>query len=250
MREITGANFGDTEDIINFYDHRFGILTEAGKLYIGDIPDGSDNYELDTNNFQEVEFINHEGNSGPEGIAYDRLTGTVYIAKEKNPMEIYRFQLPTAINDITIIPEIPFDAQLIFSNVLSDISAILFDERTNRLLILSEDSNKIIDIEPENGNIKGLYDLELDYQYEGISFIDRYYNLIIVGEPNFYVELWRNCHSEIINSSFNIICLLDSILVDNENCLIDLNYDSTSNLYDILIALDLQNGFNYYNCSS
>lgn len=224
-------------------------MTEAGKLYIGDIIDGNNNYQIDLTDFQEIEFTDHDGNSGPEGIAYDRFTETIYIAKEKNPMEIYQFQLPTNFDDITIEPEIPFDAQSIFSESINDISAILFDERIQRLLILSEDSNKIIDIEPENGIIRGSYDLENDHQYEGISFLDKYYNLVIVGEPNFYLKIWRYCQSEIINQQFNLICLLDNILNNDENCHFDFNYDQVINILDILIAIDLQNGFNYHDCS-
>ena len=173
----------------------------------------------------------------------------IYIAKEKNPMAIYRFQLPSSLNDVTIEPEIPFNAQSNFSGTLDDISAILFDERIQRLLVLSEDSNKIIDVEPEDGAIKGSYDLEYDHQYEGISFLDKNYNLVIVGEPNFYLKIWRHCQSEIINQSFNLICLLDNILMDDENCFLDFNYDQITDVYDTLIAIDLQNGFNYYNCS-
>ena len=249
IRVITGANFGDTEDIIYFYDSKYGILTEEGKLYIGNIIEGNNNYQINTNDFQEVEFTNHNGNNGPEGIAYDRLTGTIYIAKEKNPMEIYRFQLPINNNDLTIEPEIPFNAQSIFFNSIDDISAILFDDRIQRLLVLSEDSNKIIDVEPENGIIKGSYDLEEDHQYEGISFLDKNYNLVIVGEPNFYLKIWRHCQSEIIAPPFNLICLVDNILMNDENCFLDLNYDETVNIFDLLIVIDLQNGFNYYNCS-
>lgn len=249
IRIITGANFGDTEDIIYFNYDSYGIITEAGKLYIGDITDGNNNYHINVSDFQEISFTNHNGNSGPEGIAYDGLTEMIYIAKEKNPMEIYRFQLPTSHNDITIDPEIPFDAQSIFANTLDDISAILFDERIQRLLVLSEDSNKIIDVEPENGTIKGFYDLENDHQYEGISFLDKNYNLVIVGEPNFYLKVFRNYQSEIINLSFNLICVLDSILTNDEHCFLDLNYGQTTDIFDTLIAIDLQNGFNYYNCS-
>ena len=49
LRVITGANFGDTEDIIYLYDTKYGILTEEGKLYIGDIIDGNNNYEINVN---------------------------------------------------------------------------------------------------------------------------------------------------------------------------------------------------------
>jgi len=80
-------------------------------------------------------------------------------------------------------------------------------------------------------------------------FLDKNYNLVIVGEPNFYLKVFRNCQSEIINLSFNLICVLDSILTNDEHCFLDLNYDQTTDIFDTLIAIDLQNGFNYYNCS-
>lgn len=248
MRIITGVNFGDTEDIISLPENKFAILTEAGKLYVGFIENGENNFELNPNDFQEIIFMNHQGNSGPEGIAYDKANELIYVAKEKNPMEIYNFNLPSTDNDTLIIPSIPFNAELELSDEIDDISALLFDERTDRLIVLSEDSNKILDIDPSSGEIKSVFELEENNQYEGISFYNQYYNLIIAGEPNFYLRISRPCEANQIDSNFSILCQINHVFQFSESCDLDLNFDQDYDVYDILIATDLQNGFNFYYC--
>ena len=249
MRIITGANFGDTEDIISLPENKFAVLTEAGKLYVGFIENGENNFELNPNDFQEIIFMNHQGNSGPEGIAFDKANELIYVAKEKNPMEIYNFNLPSTDNDTLIIPSIPFNAELALSNEIDDISALLFDERTDRLIVLSEDSNKILDIDPSSGEIKSVFELEENNQYEGISFYNQYYNLIIAGEPNFYLRISRPCEANQIDSNFSILCQINHVFHFSESCDLDLNFDQDYDVYDILIATDLQNGFNFYYCT-
>ena len=95
---------------------------------------------------QEITFMNHQGNSGPEGIAFDEVNGLFYVAKEKNPMVIYHFSLASIYGDTSIVPEVSFNAEMALSDEIDDISGLLFDQRTQRLLVLSEDSNKILDI--------------------------------------------------------------------------------------------------------
>ena len=249
LRTITGANFGDTEDIISLPENKFGILTEAGKLYVGFIENGAEDFELNPNSFQEIIFMNHQGNSGPEGIAFDEDNGLIYIAKEKNPMVIYHFSLASIYGDTSIVPEVSFNAEMALSDEIDDISGLLFDQRTQRLLVLSEDSNKILDVDPSSGEIKSQFDLQEDHQYEGISFYDEFYNILVAGEPNFYVKISRPCQASYINSNFSIQCLIDNILELMDTCDLDLDFDHNYNIYDVLIATDIQNGFNFYNCA-
>jgi uncharacterized protein YjiK len=249
LRIITGANFGDTEDIIFLPENKFGILTEAGKLFIGFIENGEDNFELNQNSFQEITFMNHQGNSGPEGIAFDEVNGLFYVAKEKNPMVIYHFSLSSIYGDTSIIPEISFDAELVLSDEIDDISALLFDQRTQRLLVLSEESDKILDVDPSSGEIISQLYLMEDYQYEGMSFYNQFYNILVAGEPNFYVKILRPCEASYINSNFNVQCLINYVLSLTGTCDLDLNFDDEYNIFDVLISTDIQNGFNFYRCT-
>jgi len=250
LRTITGADFGDTEDIIFLTDNKYAIVTEEGLLYVGNILNGSDDYEVNPNLFQEISFSTSDNNSGPEGVAYNSIDEIIYIVKEKNPMAIFRFELPNTDLDTTIIPEIPFNAQSLFDNFMEDLSAITFDSRTGRLLILSDDSKRIIDVHPESGAIYGVLDLEEDHQYEGLTFYDNHYNLIVTSEPNLYVKYERPCASGSISSHTAILCLADNLLFNTQDCGWDIDFNQTINIIDLLISSDILSGFNYYNCSN
>ncbi len=184
IRTITGDNLGDEEDIIYLNNNDFGVVTEEGKLFIGDIPEDMNSLEI--NNFQNIIFDQHENNSGAEGVAYDSLNKIFYIVKEKDPMAFYVFQRPNHINDTTISVHIPFDAETQFYGVTEDLSSITYDYRTNRVLIVSDESQKIIDVDPVDGTIYGELELDGMEQAEGICFLNDNYDLLIVGEPNYY----------------------------------------------------------------
>ena len=179
IRTILGGQFGDEEDIVYLNNDDYAIVTEEGDLYIGNL-DFSDN-DIDPNNFQKITFSEHNGNSGSEGVAYDSLNQTFYIVKEKEPMAFYTFHRPNHENDTTISVQIPFDAEIEFSGIMDDLSSISFDYRTNRVLIVSDESQKIIDVEPSNGLILGQMNLSGMDQAEGICFINHNYDLLIVG---------------------------------------------------------------------
>ena len=175
MQTILGGQFGDEEDIVYLNNTDYAIVTEEGDLYIGNL-DFSDN-DIDPNNFQKITFSEHNGNSGSEGVAYDSLNQTFYIVKEKEPMAFYTFHRPNHENDTTISVQIPFDAEIEFSGIMDDLSSISFDYRTNRVLIVSDESQKIIDVEPSNGLILGQMNLSGMDQAEGICFINHNYDL-------------------------------------------------------------------------
>lgn len=249
LRTITGLNFGDTEDITFLSNTKYGIVTEAGQLYVGDILNGVTDVEMNVNTFQEITFFNSDNNSGPEGVTYDPINEIIYIVKEKNPMGFFKFTLPNTNLDTLINPEIPFNAEVAFSGIMEDLSSITFDHRTGRVLILSDDSKRIIDVDPESGNIYGILDLEGDSQYEGLAFYDNNYNLIITSEPNLYVKYSRPCDTHNLNNISELLCLLEDLLLGTLNCSWDLDFNQRIDAFDLLILSDILNGSPYFNCS-
>jgi len=102
-------------------------------------------------------------------------------------MEFYFFQRPSSKeNFLSINPTIPFNAEDWNLSVMTDLSGITFDNRSGRVLILSDESRKIIDVDFINGEIMGLLSIPEMTQAEGISFYNNLYDIIIVSEPNFY----------------------------------------------------------------
>ncbi len=211
IQTILGGQFGDEEDLVYLNYNNFAIVTEEGNLYIGSLDVGEN--DIDPDDFQKIIFSQHDGNNGAEGIAYDSLNQIFYIVKEKEPMAFYSFQRPDHENDTTIAVNIPFNAETIFYGIIDDLSSITFDYRTNRVLILSDESQKIIDVDPLNGLIFGELTINGMEQPEGLCFLNNH-DILIVGEPNFYTTY------------------------SNMNLFNDLNYDGHIDHYDLEIIID------------
>tara|TARA_Y100000741_G_scaffold845_1_gene754 strand:+ start:343 stop:1308 length:966 start_codon:yes stop_codon:yes gene_type:complete len=249
IRTILGGQFGDEEDIVYLNNDDYAIVTEEGDLYIGKL-NLSDN-DIDPSDFQKITFNQHNGNSGSEGVAYDSLSQTFYIVKEKDPMAFYTFNRPDHDNDTTISVQIPFDAENEFSGIMADLSSISFDYRTNRVLIVSDESQKVIDVEPSNGLILSQINLSGMDQAEGICFLNHNYDLLIVGEPNYYtvytnINLFGDVNLDGQINYFDIVVIIDyifgNIVIDDLQIFnSDIDYNHSINIFDILLILDFYN---------
>ena len=249
IRTILGGQFGDEEDIVYLNNDDYAIVTEEGDLYIGKL-NFSDN-DIDPSDFQKITFNQHNGNSGSEGVAYDSLSQTFYIVKEKDPMAFYTFNRPDHDNDTTISVQIPFDAENEFSGIMADLSSISFDYRTNRVLIVSDESQKVIDVEPSNGLILSQINLSGMDQAEGICFLNHNYDLLIVGEPNYYtvytnINLFGDVNLDGQINYFDIVVIIDyifgNIVIDDLQIFnSDIDYNYLINIFDILLILDFYN---------
>ena len=249
IRTILGGQFGDEEDIVYLNNDDYAIVTEEGDLYIGKL-NFSDN-DIDPSDFQKITFNQHNGNSGSEGVAYDSLSQTFYIVKEKDPMAFYTFNRPDHDNDTTISVQIPFDAENEFSGIMADLSSISFDYRTNRVLIVSDESQKVIDVEPSNGLILSQINLSGMDQAEGICFLNHNYDLLIVGEPNYYtvytnINLFGDVNLDGQINYFDIVVIIDyifgNIVIDDLQIFnSDIDYNHSINIFDILLILDFYN---------
>jgi len=183
IRKIKTKGFGDSEDIVYLGNNEFAIVNEHSKLYIGTI--SADAKTLNSIDFQEITFDTYKGNSGAEGVAFDITTQTFYIVKEQRPRKLYSFVRPNHKNNVTVKPSFPFDIQQTpYPRITQDLSAIVFNKATGRLLILSDIDYRIMDIDLD-GTVYGVLQLPKRKQPEGITLDDNL-NIYIVGEPNNY----------------------------------------------------------------
>ena len=187
IRTINGKDFGDSEDIVYLGNQEFGIINEEGYLFLGNIPLSKNDILINSKNFNKIKYMDHSGNKGPEGLAYDISRNIFFSVKEKNPMVFYYFQISNLkTNQTGVDPIIPFNANKWDDNFVTDLSGVLYDDRSNRVLVLSDESKKIIDINYKTGEIFGVLKIPEMIQPEGISFYNKNYDLIIVSEPNFF----------------------------------------------------------------
>ena len=83
----------------------------------------------------------------------------------------------------TLVVEEPWDAEQTLSTYLNDISGMTYDETNDTLLIVSQESSKVIRVEPGTGAVKETLSLANTSTSEGIALFDQC-RMAIVSEPN------------------------------------------------------------------
>ncbi|MFH1467114.1 MAG: SdiA-regulated domain-containing protein [Pseudomonadota bacterium] len=191
---LSNVDYRDTEDIAYLGQDAednptYALVTEDGVVYLGAVPDDGAT-SLDLAAWQVLTYAADDmGNSGGEGIAYDATTRTFWVCKERSPMEVYTFERPAtdadaSYEDGSLAVSVAFDAETLLAEHAGDLASCLFDPRTGRLLILSEQSDAVLDVDPD-GAVHGVLDITDTglSKPEGITLTDRG-DLLIVGEPN------------------------------------------------------------------
>jgi len=196
MREIELDNmaYRDTEGIAYLgMDPKgssvWAIVTESGAVYIGAVPSG-DATAVDLEGWQTLVYAADDmGNSGGEGIAYDAPSSTIWVFKEQDPMVVYAIRRPRSDADASyedggLEVAIAFDAEHALAEHAGDLAGATFDERTGRLLILSERTDTVLDVAAD-GTVFGTLDLSDAglSKPEGIA-LTADGDLLVVGEPN------------------------------------------------------------------
>jgi uncharacterized protein YjiK len=137
-------------------------------------------------------------NKGWEGIAYNKEKRAFYVCQEKSPMQVLTFSRPPKDksaswrNGSLKVTE-PFSAEKMLGKYIDDISGCFFHPKTGRLLILSEESARILDVTVD-GKVVGTFDLPEDYQFEGLT-MNKAYDLIVTSEPN-YLKTYKRKKTE------------------------------------------------------
>lgn len=131
------------------------------------------------------------GNKGLEGLAWDSDNRKLYAAKERNPVHIYEVtgfpHEPSTTLDIEVTGNRRRDDRLF----LDDVSSLDFNRKHQHLLVLSDESRRIIEIDKQGHPVSSLSlaagnGLRQPVpQAEGIAMDDEE-NLYIVSEPNLF----------------------------------------------------------------
>ncbi len=128
------------------------------------------------------------GNKGLEGIAVDYVTNTIYTVRERDPMKLIKITgFIENKNRITIENYNQIEVDDLY---MDDLSGLHFDVNTNHLLMLSDESKTLAEIDLK-GNKVSYMDLEKGFnnlnrsipQAEGVTLDDKG-NLYIISEPN------------------------------------------------------------------
>lgn len=130
-------------------------------------------------------------NNGLEGLAWDKEKQHLYSAKEKIPIIISRIFPQSDDAHIKIFPTV-------ITSSLKDVSGLHYHPLTSSLLILSDESKIVVEVNPVGRITDRLYldagwsGLTKDIkQAEGITIDDKF-NLYIVSEPNLFYRFTKS----------------------------------------------------------
>ncbi|MBT3983466.1 MAG: hypothetical protein HOE90_19075 [Bacteriovoracaceae bacterium] len=164
----------------------FALSNEIGQVYIGKI--ATTDTEANRENFQKIVVASSLSiplNKGPEGITYDHATSTFYIAFEgkgdKNTFVVSFVRPESSKDGIKVDTEVPFNVVEVTG--AEDLADIFFDSQTGNLILLSEQSSYLYEINP-SGALVGKHPLNLSRQHESL-FINGKRELLVGAEPNF-----------------------------------------------------------------
>lgn len=124
-------------------------------------------------------------------------------------MKIFRFNLPADPEPLALFSyntnlnmEESFVAETQFSGVITDLAGMVFDKVTGHLFVLSQESHKVLQVDPDTGTFISTLNLSGSPQYEGIT-IGSDGEIVVVSEPH-WVQIYKLPQiSAGIDSSFN-----------------------------------------------
>lgn len=191
--------FQDTEGIAYIGGGRVVIADEAKQqLDIITLPETPGPIHAEDARFLAIGVNLSNHNKGFEGVTYDVANDRVLAVKERDPRQLYSVtgmlaslggSLQIRIDDLTSWVD-----RSVFSR---DLSECFYDPRTGHLLMLSEESNNVTELD-EKGNfvsIMSLLSLAGDLkknvpQAEGMT-MDADGELYIVSEPNLFYRFTK-----------------------------------------------------------
>lgn len=194
----------DTEDIVYLGQNRFAISSEKNYILIVTIEPGQTEIDMKIS-LPGVQLFTLPSpsahNLGLEGVCFskrrsDQGRGTFYTVQEKDPERVFSFEWPLSDKDFKFPGAFPFSELLQTENLLkpkmTDLSSCTFDETAGHLLILSQESSRVMEFSADGATPIATFDIPpAAPQYEGITLgPDR--EVILVSEPNWVVILKRN----------------------------------------------------------
>ncbi|EPF68925.1 DNA-binding protein [Pseudomonas syringae] len=195
LRRIPLVGFGDAE-AVEYISPGTYVISDERRLRLIQIHVDDNTKSLDAAQAEQLTLgITASGNKGYEGLAYDSVGKRLFVARERDPVQIIEVRGFPKTNS-----EAPGNLQVISNSKrdgrlsVRDLSSLQFDETSGHLLALSDESKRILELDTSGHPIgsgslaKGAMGLSKDVpQAEGMA-MDTQGTLYLVSEPNlFYV---------------------------------------------------------------
>jgi uncharacterized protein YjiK len=155
---------------------------------------------LNRANYKGLTIDYGEGdNDGYEGLAYDLSGDRLFVAKERRPMRLLEVKGLRASMAGDFSLNIQDRSTLVRQKVFAtDLSSVVFDQRSGHLVLLSDESKLLIEI-GDDDKVVGFSSLAAGSaglsqaipQAEGVT-IDGQGNIYVVSEPNLFYSFERS----------------------------------------------------------
>ncbi|BAP42670.1 SdiA-regulated domain-containing protein [Pseudomonas sp. LJDD11] len=195
VRRIHLDGFGDAE-AVEYIRPGVYVISDERRQRLIQVQVNDDTRSLDATQAETLTLdFNAGNNKGFEGLAYDTKGQRLFVAKERDPVQIIEVRgFPKLQPDTPTSLEVISNRQRDAGIFVRDLSSLQFDERSGHLLALSDESRQILELDIEGRPVgssslkKGQMGLSKTVpQAEGIAMDDAG-TLYLVSEPNlFYV---------------------------------------------------------------
>jgi uncharacterized protein YjiK len=193
----------DTEDVVYLGSNRFAVVDEENQVHVVTILDGATSVNMGAADVERyvVSAPPATVNRGFEGVAFRPDLGTagqLIVCQEGGvagtPIRVLFFDRRTSPGtssyaDGTLAVREPWNALSKLGALATDLAAVSFDSAGSTLLVLSQETSRLLRVVPETGEVLDQRDLKGSPQYEGVTLAGSG-RLVLVSEPNF-VEVYR-----------------------------------------------------------
>ena len=193
LREVELRGFSDPEGVEVLSDGRIAILDER-RAQLTTFYLAPDAQFIDAAMLRSIDLGRSRAhNKGFEGVAWVGRNQRMLLAKERSPFGLFSLPFPAADDGLELatqsLQELP--SGQVF---MRDLSSLAVDQRTGHLLVLSDESRMLLELD-EEGNPVSFISLAMGFngltssikQAEGVA-MDAQGTIYIVSEPNlFYV---------------------------------------------------------------
>ncbi|MGN2439064.1 SdiA-regulated domain-containing protein [Pseudomonas syringae] len=195
LRRIPLVGFGDAE-AVEYISPGVYVISDERQLRLIQIHVDDSTKSLNAADAEQLTLgLTASGNKGYEGLAYDSKGKRLFVARERDPVQIIEVRGFPKVNadapgNLQVITDGKRDGKL----SVRDLSSLQFDEASGHLLALSDESKRILELDTTgrpigSGSLKeGDMGLSKSVpQAEGMAMDDEG-TLYLVSEPNlFYV---------------------------------------------------------------
>ena len=198
-RAITLQGFDDPEDLTYLYMSALGpvfaISEEPGRILFGAI--GSET-TLNAQKMKPISLVDEAGralsfsdNKGLEGIVYLPSENRIIVLKEKNPIKVWSFTFPEANRSYTVTARnyLPVETENLINKLVTDLSAVSFNEKENALVFLSDESSKYFYVDLATLQITKVVNIKEELQHEALSFSADFETTFVGSEPFYLMQI-------------------------------------------------------------